>query len=94
VVLYELNAPQSEIDWFMHMFTYGLDVVNPNTVIENLHFSNYGSTSKNARGLCDYLNLEVKNSHLLRTKVGSGLIPPKVVPLAFIPKPASLVTFA
>jgi hypothetical protein len=71
----------------MYMFTHGLDVVNPNTVIKNLHFSNYGSASKNARGLCDYLNLKVKNSHLLRTKVGSGLLPPKVVPLAFILKP-------
>jgi hypothetical protein len=87
VVLRELNAPQSEIDWFMHMFTCGLDVFNPDTIIENLYFSNYGSTSKNARGLRDYLNLEVKNSHLLRTKVGSGPIPPKVVLLAFIPKP-------
>jgi hypothetical protein len=69
------------------MFTCGLDVVNPDTVIENLHFSNYGSASKNARGLRDYLNLTVKNGHLLCTKVGSGPIPPKVVPLAFIPKP-------
>jgi hypothetical protein len=69
------------------MFTCGLDVVNPNTVIKNLHFSNYGSASKNARGLRDYLNLEVKNGHLLCTKVGLGSIPPKVVPLAFIPKP-------
>jgi hypothetical protein len=35
----ELDAPQSEIDWVAAMFSHGLDVVDPGTVIENLHFS-------------------------------------------------------
>ena len=69
------------------MFTCGLDVVEPNTVLENLHFSNYKSAASNASALQDYLDSEVRSGHFLRTKVGSGPIPSRVVPLAFIPKP-------
>jgi hypothetical protein len=36
-VLGELNAPQSETDWFAHMFQHGLGVVEPNTLIECIH---------------------------------------------------------
>ena len=69
------------------MFTDGLDVSSPDAVIENLHLPNYPSAAENAPALRNYLDSEVTSGHLLRTKVGSGPTPARVVPIAFIPKP-------
>ena len=69
------------------MFTNGLDVLNPNTVIENIHLANYPSVSENAAEFREYLALEVTQGHYLRTKVGDGPQPVRTVPVAFIPKP-------
>jgi hypothetical protein len=69
------------------MFTDGLDVLDPNTVIENIHLANYPSVSKNAAKFREYLALEVTQGHYLRTKVGDGPQPVRTVPVAFIPKP-------
>ena len=69
------------------MFTDGLDVSTPDSIIENLHLSNYPSAAENAHALRSYLDSEVTSGHLLRTKVGAGPVPARVVPIAFIPKP-------
>lgn len=69
------------------MFTCGLDVIKPDTVIKNIHMANYSSANINAFSLSDYLDAEVKAGHMLRTKVGFGPTPARVVPVAFIPKP-------
>ena len=69
------------------MFTNGLDVLEPNTIIENIHLANYPSVSENAAEFREYLNLEVTQGHYLRTKVGDGPQPVRTVPVAFIPKP-------
>ncbi|MGZ3596140.1 MAG: reverse transcriptase domain-containing protein, partial [Syntrophales bacterium] len=83
----ELDAPQSEIDWITKMFSEGLDVLEPETLIENIHMANYPSVAANATNFREYLKTEVSQGHLLRTKVGFGPIPARVVPVAFIPKP-------
>ena len=69
------------------MFSNGLDVATPGTVIENIHLSNYPSAAENAPALRSYLDSEVSSGHFLRTKVGIGPAPARVVPIAFIPKP-------
>ena len=86
VVLREINAPQSEIDWFTHMFTFGLDVVAPDTIVPNIHFSNYSSVNEYSVAFQSYLDEEVKNGFMLKTVVGDGSSPARVVPAAFIPK--------
>ena len=69
------------------MFTNGLDVLDPGTVIENIHMCNYPSVSENPEKFREYLNTEVLAGHLLRSKVGDGPQPSRTVPVAFIPKP-------
>ncbi|MGZ6230756.1 MAG: hypothetical protein ACXWMO_08320 [Syntrophales bacterium] len=69
------------------MFSEGLDVLEPETLIENIHMANYPSVAANATNFREYLKTEVSQGHLLRTKVGFGPIPARVVPVAFIPKP-------
>lgn len=69
------------------MFSHGLDVLDPESVVENIHMSNYLSAAENAPALRAYLDDEVRAGHYLRTRVGEGPTPARVVPVAFIPKP-------
>ena len=62
------------------MFTLGLDVVSPDTVVPNIHFSNYSSVDEYGVAFQAYLDEEVRNGFMLKTVVGDGPAPARGCP--------------